>query len=129
MTAKEQAESSLASTGILILVPMLFGSWLWLTSVADIVPGIAPFDGKRMLELCLIFLTLALCLLNTGARHRIGLILTSCPGKIRLLSLVFFGIGAISALRTTHPAYPLTDAAMLFTMALSRQPNLTLNRN
>jgi len=103
----------------LLLIPALLGLWLLVTSLAEVVPGLGLYDGKRFLELYLIAVTLSLTLLSTRARHHAAAILSAFPSWVRILLIVFFGLGFISALLTPNPAYPLVDVAMLFLLILT----------
>ncbi len=119
MSEKYLQKFSVKSKNVLILIPVLFGAWLTLTSLNGLVPGLGIYDGKRILELYLILITLALALLNTPVRLQFNAILKSIPSWIRIFILIFFGLGLFSALRTPHPAYPLVDVAMLFLVTIT----------
>ena len=114
MNEKSRTSTSYRSFGILLLVPILFGSWLVVTSLTEVAPELGLYNGKRILELYLIFLTLSFVLFNSRARQYLDGLLKEIPGWIRILFLLFFGLGISSAVLTPHPAYPLTDVAMLF---------------
>ncbi len=104
---------------ILILIPALFGAWLAATSLTEVIPGLGLYDGKRMLELYLICLTLSVVLINRPARQKFNAVVNATPARIRLLLIIFFALGVGSALLTPNPAYPLTDVAMLFLMVIT----------
>lgn len=119
MPEKYLQNFSIKSKDMLILIPVLFGAWLALTSLNGLVSGLGVYDGKRILELYLILLTLALALLKTPVRQQFNAILKSIPSWIRIFILIFFGLGLFSALTTPHPAYPLVDVAMLFLVTIT----------
>ena len=87
--------------------------------MAEVVPGLGIYDGKRILELYLIPLTLSLTFFSLRAHLKLNDILKATPKWIRILVLIFFGLGISSALLTPHPAYPLTDVAMLFLLLVT----------
>lgn len=93
---------------------MSFGTWLFLTSVTDVIPQMAPYNAKRLLELYLLPLAFLLVLFSPSARRQFNNISSSIPGWVRVFTAIFFSLGVISALRTPHPAYPLVNVAMLF---------------
>mgnify|MGYP001553960104 CR=1 FL=1 len=105
--------------GILILIPVLFGLWLVVTSLSEVVPGVGLYDGKRILELYLICLTLSLVLISSAARQKMAVLISAIPGWIRIHFLIFFGLGLSSALLTPNPAYPLLDVTMLYLLMVS----------
>ena len=101
------------------MIPALFGLWLVATSISEAVPSIGSYNGKRMLELYLIFVTLFVLLISSRVRQRLETFLLAIPTWVRILLLIFFGIGLSSALLTPNPAYPLLDVAMLFLLILT----------
>ena len=105
--------------GIPVLIPVLFGSWLLVSSLAETVPGLGLYDGKRMLELTLVTLSLTLVLFSAAGRQKFADLLGAIPRWVRILLLTFFTLGVISALRTNHPAYPLLDVAMLYLLIMT----------
>ncbi len=119
-TALAHAQKSInRPIGFLILVPILFGLWLMITSMTEVLPELGVYDGKRVLELYLITVTLTFLLLHTQTRRKLENIVRSVPTWVRSLLIIFFGLGLISALRTPNPAYPLLDVAMLFLLLLT----------
>ena len=114
MADPQQQKSRNRSVGFLVVIPALFGLWLVITSLTEVVPELGIYDGKRILELYLISLTLLVLILSTQIRQKLKNILQAIPAWVRILLLFFFGLGLSSALLTPNPGYPLLDVAMLF---------------
>ena len=104
---------------LLIAIPVLFGLWLAITSVNEVIPELVIYNGKRVLELCLISVTLSFLLISGQVRQKLEVILRATPSWVRVSLLIFFGLGLSSALLTPNPAYPLLDVAMLFLLILT----------
>jgi len=105
--------------GLLVIIPALYGLWLLTTSLTEVIPKLGIYNGKRILELYLIIVTLSAPLISTQARQKLGGLLLAIPVWVRIILMVFFGLGLSSALLTANPAYPLLDVAMLFLLMLT----------
>jgi hypothetical protein len=99
------------------LAAVLPGLYLLLTSTSTLVPGIWPYDVKRMLQFTLLFLLFLLPALNRRIRKEFGDILAATPGWIRGTLLVMFGLGLLSAVTHArsdmHLANSLSDVVLL----------------
>ena len=112
-------KSDYRPVSLLIAIPTLFGLWLVLTSLTEAIPELGIYNGKRILELCLISVTLSFLLISGQVRQKLEIILRAIPSWVRISLLVFFGLGLSSALFTPNPAYPLLDVAMLFLLIMT----------
>ena len=79
---------------ILIAIPVLFGLWLVITSVNEVIPELVIYNGKRVLELCLISVTLSFLLISGQVRQKLEVILRAIPSWVRVFLLIFFGVRA-----------------------------------
>ena len=55
MINEQLQDTSEKSIGFLILIPLLLGSWLLVTSLMEAIPELGVYNGKRILELYLRF--------------------------------------------------------------------------
>jgi len=97
-------------------VPVLILAFLLLTSVRDWLPQLGIFDGKRVLQVCLVPLLFLPALLAPGLRAAVTAVLERVPKWIFAGLFVFFVLGVVSSLRHPHPGYYLTEVALLFSL-------------
>ncbi len=96
--------------------PLLVVAFLLLTSVRDWLPQLGVFDGKRILQVCVIPLLFLLALVLPGLRATTAATMARVPKWVFACLTAFFTLGVISSLRYQHPGYSLAEVAVLFTL-------------
>jgi hypothetical protein len=106
-----------------LLVPALLGLYLLLTSTAQLVPGIALYDAKRILQLGLLLVLFLLSLTNAGIRQEFSRQLAKTPPWIKLTLTAIFLWGLCSSLFHTqslmHAVSSLAEVCLLFLLVLA----------
>jgi len=104
-------------------VPLLLGGYLLLTSTMAVIPGIWPYDAKRVIQFGLLLVLFALPLFNSAIRSGLGRQLAVIPGWLKLTLLALAGAGAASSLvnaeSAMHAANSLSEVALMSTLVLS----------
>ena len=121
--APDQRNNSLTpalkkTANLSLLVSVLIGSYLLVTSAFYPLENLPVFDAKRLLQLALFSILLIFALAWTPLRHMTIAQLGRLSPLNRMVLGLFFSIGIASSLRLTHPAYPLVDVSMIFIMTL-----------
>jgi hypothetical protein len=105
-----------------LLVPALAGIYLLLTSTTTLIPGIWPYDAKRILQFALLVSLFLITTLNGRIRGQFGQQLALVPTWLKLTLLLVFCWGALSALvnsRTVmHALNSLSEVVLLFSLVL-----------
>jgi O-antigen ligase len=98
-------------------VALAFGLYLLLTSTVSTLPGLWPYDAKRLLELALLALVFLAPVLNSSVRSSVNGLLAATPRPVKLAILVFFLLGFISATMnktsTPHWFASLSEVSLL----------------
>ena len=96
-----------------LLIPLLLGLFLALTTGFDLLPQLGVFNAKRILELFMLLLLFGATALNPMMRGALAELLVFMP-RWSVYALGFAALaGTISALRFPHPGYGLVEIAML----------------
>jgi hypothetical protein len=107
---------------ISLLVPILIGSYLFLTSTTYLIPGIWPYDSKRILQFVLLLILFLVPALNERIRNEYGCLLAAVPAWIKIALLCMFGWGIVSALTNAHSLMhalnSLSEVALLSALVL-----------
>jgi putative inorganic carbon (HCO3(-)) transporter len=105
-----------------LFVPALIGLYLLLTSTTSLIPGIWPYDAKRILQFGLLFILFLVPALNLRIRGEFGALLSSVPRWLRFTLLAVFAWGVLSALINAqslmHALNSLSEVALLATLVL-----------
>jgi O-antigen ligase len=110
----QQSERRTAMAVILLLM-----AYLVITSTIDTLPALGVFNAKRILQLGLFSLILAIGLLHPALRSRFSQILLCLPPVLRATSLLIVLLGVVSALLHDRPVYSLVEVAMLSLLAVT----------
>lgn len=100
----------------------LFGSYLLLTSTTTLIPGLWPYDAKRILQFAMLFILFMGPALNGRIRSEFCNLLAFTPGWIKgvLLAVLFWG--ALSALLNAqslmHGLNSLSEVALFTSLVL-----------
>jgi O-antigen ligase len=104
------------------LAAALPGFYLLLTSTTNLVPGIWPYDAKRMLQFVLLLLLFVLPLVNRPVRDELGRVLSAVPAWVGATLLALFAWGTVSALANAqspmHLANSFSEVALLGSLVL-----------
>jgi len=104
------------------LAAALPGLYLLLTSTTHLVPGIWPYDAKRMLQFVLLLLLFALPALNRRISQQLGATLAGVPRWVTWPLVAVFGWGIASAFVNArspmHLANSLSEVALFSALAL-----------
>jgi hypothetical protein len=107
---------------ISLLVPALIGFYLFLTSTTYLIPGIWPYDAKRILQFALLLILFLAPALNRRIRGDFGVLLSAVPRWLKLSLLCVAGWGVISALINSqsimHALNSLSEVALLSELVL-----------
>jgi O-antigen ligase len=94
------------------------GLYLLVTSALFPFESLYVFDGKRVLQLILLTMTLAFSVIWAPLRNASIAQLCRLSSPHRYALGLFFLIGLVSALRLDHPAYALIDISMMFLLIM-----------
>ena len=101
---------------------VLPGIYLLLTSTTHLVPGIWPYDTKRMLQFGLLALLFLLPVAHRRIRTEFGQVLAAVPLWIGVTLAAIFAWGTLSALVNArsgmHLANSLSEVALLGSLVL-----------
>jgi len=104
------------------LAAALPGVYLLLTSTTNLVPGIWPYDAKRMLQFALLLLLFVLPALNRQISRQLGVTLAAVPGWVSWSLIAVFGWGMVSAFVNArspmHLANSLSEVVLFASLAL-----------
>jgi len=107
---------------ISLFVPALTGLYLLATSTSYLIPGIWPYDAKRILQFGLLLILFLVPALNRHIRAEFGLALSGVPGWAGATLLMVFCWGIISALINAqslmHALNSLSEVALLSALVL-----------
>ena len=105
-----------------LLAAALPGLYLLITSTTTLIPGIWPYDAKRMLQFALLLVLFLLPTTSRRIREELGLLLASVPRWIgfTLLGIVAWGVlsAAANARSAMHLANSLSEVALLSSLVL-----------
>jgi hypothetical protein len=105
-----------------LLVPILIGLYLLLTSTTALIPGIRPYDAKRILQFGLLFVLFLVPALNKRIGEDVGLRLSIVPKwmKFTLLTVFFWGVlsAFINATSLMQTLNSLAEVALLAALVL-----------
>ncbi len=101
-----------------LVVVILIGLYLLVTSAFYPLSFLSPFDAKRLLQLVLFTVLLVYAVAWTPLRQQTTAQLNRLSQLSRIALGIFFIIGIASSLRLKHPAYALVDVAMMFVMMM-----------
>ena len=105
-----------------LFVPTLIGFYLLLTSTTSLIPGIRPYDAKRILQFGLLVVLFLVPALNGRIRGEFGALLSTVPGWLKATLLAIFCWGVISALINAqslmHVLNSLSEVALLSSLVL-----------
>jgi len=110
-------------TNLLALcVPVLIGLYLLITSTTYPIPDIWPYDGKRILQFCLLLVLFLVPVVNKRIRYEFTALLLAIPLWIRLLLFFVFAWGVLSAMvharSLMHALNSLSEVALLTSLVL-----------
>ena len=105
-----------------LFVPALIGLYLFLTSTSYLVPGIWPYDAKRILQFGLLLILFLVPALDGRIRDEFGRLLASVPTWLKASLLCVPGWGVVSALYNArsvmHGLNSLSEVALLSSLVL-----------
>ena len=112
------SETLKKTTILSLVVVVLIGLYLVVTSAFYPLGFLSPFDAKRLLQLIL-FAALIIFSVSWAPLREMTIAQLSrlSPSNSIFLGL-FFIIGILSSIRLAHPAYALVDVAMIFVMIM-----------
>ena len=106
-----------------LLLPLLAGLYLLLTSTMIVIPGIWPYDAKRILQFALLLIFFLLPLLNSRIRSEFSAQLYSVPAWLNysLLAVILMGVvsAAIHARSAMHAVNSLSEVALMSLLVLA----------
>ncbi len=112
-----------SATVISLVAPTLIGLYLLLTSTRALIPGIWPYDAKRILQFALLFILFLIPLVNRSVRAEFGALVSDMPAWLRMTALTLFGWGVASAMLNAqsgmHLANSLSEVALLSSLVLA----------
>ena len=123
-TITEDTRIDLRDPAVLLglFVPTLIGLYLLLTSTTSLIPGIWPYDAKRILQFGLLLVLFIVPALNGRIREEFGALQSAVPGWLKITLLAIFCWGVISALVNAqslmHALNSLSEVALLSTLVL-----------
>ena len=95
-----------------LAIPGLLGLFLVGTTGIEPLQQIGVYDGKRCLEVILMFLLLGGTLLNRNLRTTFGGFLSLLPSWVSIALSSALILGAVSALRFPYPGYGMLELAI-----------------
>ena len=105
-----------------LFVPTIIGLYLLLTSTTSLIPGIWPYDAKRILQVVLLFVLFLVPALNGRIRGEFGTLQSAVPNWLKTTLLAIFCWGVISALINAqsliHALNSLSEVALLSSLVL-----------
>ena len=106
-----------------LLVPALAGLYLLLTSTTIVIPGIWPYDTKRILQFLLLLIFFLIPLFNHRIRAEFANQLAVIPGWLKYAFLAIVALGVISvavhARSTMHFLNSLSEVVLMSLLALA----------
>lgn len=97
---------------ISLFVPTLIGIYLFLTSTSYLIPGIWPYDAKRILQFVLLLILFLVPALHGRIRGELGALASSVPGWLRITLFGVFGWGVCSSLINAQSVMHLLNSLM-----------------
>lgn len=117
------AEFTQPGFAVSLLGAALPGLYLLITSTTYTIPGIWPYDAKRLLQFFLLILILLLPALNRGLREQLAALILAIPNWYVVALTATFAWGAVSASinaqTANHLASSLSEVALLLSLVLS----------
>ena len=105
-----------------LFVPALIGFYLLLTSTTSLIPGIWPYDAKRILQFGVLIILFLAPALNGRINREFGELLSAIPGwlKTTLLVIVFWGVVSVlvNAQSLMHALNSFSEVALLTSLTL-----------
>jgi putative inorganic carbon (HCO3(-)) transporter len=101
-----------------LVVVVLIGLYLIMTSAFYPLDFLPVFDAKRLLQLVLFTILLVFSVAWAPLRQNAIAQLNRLSSVNRVALTLFFIIGIVSSLRLEHPAYALVDVSMIFIMTM-----------
>jgi hypothetical protein len=108
---------------ISLLVPLLLGGYLLLTSTTTVIPGIWPYDAKRVVQIVMLLVLFSIPALDSGIRNGLGSQLAALPSWLKSTLITLAGIGVLSALinaeSTMHALNSLSEVVLMSALLFS----------
>ncbi|NNK52654.1 MAG: O-antigen ligase family protein [Xanthomonadales bacterium] len=105
-----------------LLIAGLAGAYLLLTSTTNLIPGIWPYDGKRMLQFLLLLVLFLVPMINRKIRAEFADLLDMIPAWTKATLLAVFAWGllsvAINAQSLMHALNSFSEVALLTALAI-----------
>lgn len=122
MTGDPEIRSSDPAVFLSLFVPLLIGLYLLLTSTMALIPGIWPYDAKRILQFGLLLTLFLTPAFNRRISSEFYALLLLVPAWIRNTLLGVFGWGVVSALVNAqsllHALNSLSEVALITALVL-----------
>ena len=106
------------TTNLSLVVVVLLGFYLLVTSAFFPLGFLSPFDAKRLLQLILFAVLMIFAASWAPLRQSTIAQLSRITLSNGIILSLFFVIGVASSLRLDHPGYALVDVSMLFVMIM-----------
>ncbi len=97
-------------------IPALLAAYLVVTSGWSLLPSLDQYDGKRVLEIAVISVSLLFGLVYRPLRTQAVAIAVLIPRPVQIAILMVFALGLLSASTSDHAFYGLTEVSLYFSM-------------
>jgi hypothetical protein len=106
-----------------LAAPFLLGGFLLISSTTNLIPGLWPFDSKRIIQFGLLFSIFLLPLADRSIRKELDLILRFVPRWLKLTLLAIACTGVLSALVNAqtplHAVVSISDVILLTSLLMA----------
>jgi len=102
-----------AGRAMALSIAGLLAGWLLLGSTVELLPSLGVYDGKRLVQVWLLAVVIALALATPDLRRLCAAVLAAMPLRLRMALAGAAGLGLLSAVAHPPAAYPLAEVALL----------------